>query len=60
MLRNRLLELGAAQGFNEQQVREAVQARTGMDLDALEAAELAPLVKAAANKLDRMQKAKDA
>ena len=60
MLRNRLLELGAAQGFNEQQVREAVQARTGMDLEALEAAELAPLVKAAANKLNRMQQAKDA
>ena len=60
MLRNRLLELGAAQGYNEQQVRKAVQARTGMDLEALEAAELAPLVKAAANKLNRMQQAKDA
>ena len=55
MLRRRLLELGAAQGFNEQQVQEAVKARTGMDLDALEAAELAPLVKAAANKLNKMR-----
>ena len=60
MLRKRLLELGAAQGFNEKQVREAVTARTGRDLDALEPADLAPLVKAAANKLNRMQQAKDA
>ena len=58
MLRKRLLELGAAQGFNEQQVQEAVTARTGMDMGALEAAELAPLVKAAANKLNRMGQTK--
>ena len=58
MLRKRLLELGAAQGFNEQQVQEAVTARTGRDLDALEAAELALLVKAAANKLNRMRETK--
>ena len=57
MLRKRLLELGAAQGFNEQQVQEPVTARTGTDMDALNAAELAPLVKAAANKLNKMRQA---
>ena len=57
MLRKRLLELGSAQGFNEQQVQEAVTARTGTDMDALNAAELAPLVKAAANKLNKMRQA---
>ena len=59
MLRKRLLELGSAQGFNEKQVREAVMARTDTDLDELAAAELAPLVKAAANKLNQMRKAAD-
>ncbi len=58
MLRKRLMELGTAQGFNEEQVREAVSARTGRDLDRLTAADLAPLVKAAANKLNQMQQAK--
>ena len=58
MLRKRLVELGAAQGFNEKQVQEAVSARSGRDLDQLAAAELAPLVKAAANKLNRMRQAK--
>ena len=58
MLRKRLLELGSAQGFDEKQVQEAVTARTGMDMDSLEAAELAPLVKAAANKLNRMRQTK--
>ena len=55
MLRKRLMELGTAQGFNEEQIREAVSARTGRDLDKLTAAELAPLVKAAANKLNQMR-----
>ena len=55
MLRKRLMELGTAQGFNEEQVREAVSARTGRDLDKLTAEELAPLVKAAANKLNQMR-----
>ena len=59
MLRKRLLDLGAAQGFSVDQVREAVKARTGRDLDALEAAELAPLVKAAANKLSSMRQGKE-
>ena len=59
MLRKRLIELGAAQGFNEEQVREAVTARTGRDLDALEASELASLVKAAANKLSSLRQEKE-
>ena len=59
MLRKRLVELGAAQGFSEEQVREAVKARTRRDLDALEAAELAPLVKAAANKLNSLRQGKE-
>ena len=42
MLRERLMELGTAQGFDEKQVREAVSARTGRDLDQLAAADLAP------------------
>ncbi len=59
MLRQRVLELGTAQGFNENQVREAVSARTGKDLDKLTAAELAPLVKAAANKLNQIRQARE-
>ena len=55
MLRKRLMGLGTAQGFNEKQVREAVSARTGRDLDKLTAGELAPLVKAAASKLNQMR-----
>ncbi len=58
MLRERLLELGTAQGFDEKQVQEAVSARTGRELDQLAAAELAPLVKAAANKLNTMRQAR--
>ncbi len=58
MLRKRLMELGTAQGFDEKQVQEAVAARTGRDLDQLGAAELAPLVKAAANKLNKMRQTK--
>ncbi len=59
MLRERIIELGAAQGFNEEQVREAVTARTGRDMDELAAADLAPLVKAAVNKLNQMRQNKD-
>ncbi len=55
LLRKRLMELGTAQGFNEEQVREAVSARTGRDLDKLTAEDLAPLVKAAASKLNQMR-----
>jgi len=45
------VELGAAQGFDEAQVRAAVQRRTGRALDALPAAELTTLVDAADRKL---------
>ena len=58
MLRERLVELGVAQGFDEKQVQEAVAARTGRGLDQLAAAELASLVKAAANKLNKMRQTK--
>ena len=34
-LRKRLVELGVAQGFDEEQVRAAVVDRTGQDLDDL-------------------------
>ena len=58
MLRERLMELGTAQGFDEKQVQEAVEARTGRNLDQLTAAELAPLVKAAANKLNKIRQSR--
>ena len=58
MLRKRLMELGTAQGFDEKQVQEAVEARTGRNLDQLTAAELAPLVKAAANKLNKIRQSR--
>ena len=54
-LRTRLVELGAAQGFDETQVRAAVQRRTGRALDALPAAELTTLVDAADWKLQQAQ-----
>ena len=54
-LRTRLVELGAAQGFDETQVRAAVQRRTGRALDALPAAELTTLVDAADRKLRETQ-----
>ena len=54
-LRTRLVELGAAQGFDETQVRAAVQRRTGRALDALPAAELTTLVDAADRKLQQAQ-----
>ena len=50
-LRKQLVELAAEQGFDEAQVRAAVQRQTGKDLDDLTAAELDPLVEAAAAKV---------
>ena len=52
-LRARLVELGVAQGFDEAQVRAAVQRRTGRDLDDLPASELTTLVEAADRKLQQ-------
>ncbi len=59
-LRKRLMELAVAQGFNEAQVRAAVQRQTGKNLDDLTVAELGPLVEAAANKLREMKQAQAA
>ena len=56
-LRKRLIEIAAEQGLDEDQVRTAVVDRTGKSLDDLTAAELGPLVEAAANKLREMQQA---
>ncbi len=60
MLRRRLFEIAAEQGLDEDQVRSAVVDRTGMSIDDLTAAELGPLVEAAANKLRQMQQAQAA
>ena len=50
-LRATLVRLGVMQGFDEAQVRAAVRAKTGRDLDEVTAAELTPLVEGAAEKL---------
>ena len=55
MLRRRLFEIAAEQGFDEDGVRTAVVDRTGKGVDELTADELAPLVKAADNKLREMR-----
>ena len=60
MLRRRLIEIAAEQGLDEDQVRTAVVDRTGKSIDDLDAAELGPLVEAAANKLRQMQQAQAA
>ncbi len=54
-LRKRLFEITTEQGLDEDQVRSAVVDRTGKSIDDLTAAELGPLVEAAANKLRQMQ-----
>ncbi len=54
-LRKRLFEIAAEQGLNEDQVRSAVVDRAGKSIDDLTAAELGPLVEAAANKLRQMK-----
>ena len=57
MLRRRIFEIASEQGFDEDGVRAAVVERTGKGVDELTAEELAPLVKAADNKLRQMQQA---
>ena len=59
-LRRRLFEIAFEQGLDEDQVRSAVVDRTGKSIDDLTAAELGPLVEAAANKLQQMQQAQAA
>ena len=56
-LRNRLFELAAEQGFDEDGVRTAVEDKLGKSIDDLTAAELAPLVDGAANKVRQMKRA---
>ncbi len=50
-LRATLVRLGIMQGFDEAQVRAAVRAKTGRDLEEVTAAELTPLIEGAADKL---------
>ena len=59
-LRKRLMELAAEQGFDEAQVRAAVQRQTGKGLDDLTADEIGPLVEAAAAKVREMKQAQAA
>ena len=59
-LRKRLIEIAVEQGFDEDGARTAVANRTGKGLDDLTAAELAPLVEAAAKKLQETQQAQAA
>ena len=54
-LRKRLMELAGEQGFDEAQVRAAVQRQTGKDLDDLTTDEIETLVEAAADKLRERQ-----
>ena len=55
MLRNRIFEIAREQGIDEDRARAAVLEKTGRSIDDLTAAELGPLVKAAANKLRQMK-----
>ena len=59
-LRTGLINLGAEQGFGEEQVREATKSRTGKELEELTVDELEPLVKSAARKLKERQQEKAA
>ncbi len=54
--RTQLIELSAQRGFSEEQVRDAVQRKTGRDLDELDVAELTPLIASAADKLQQRQR----
>ena len=54
-LRGQLIALSLEQGFTEEQVRAAVQTKTGRSLDELGPDELNPLIASAADKLERMQ-----
>ena len=56
-LRAQLIELSTQQGFTGEQVRTAVQAKTGRALDDLGPSELNPLIASAADKLERRKQA---
>ena len=59
-LRKRLIEIAVEQGLDAEQVGTAVVNRTGKSIDDLTAAELGPLVQAAAAKLRQIQQAQAA
>ena len=59
-LRKRLFKIASEQGIGDDKVREAVTERTGKSIDDLTAAELDPLVQAAANKLRENKQAQAA
>ena len=52
-LRRALVDLGAAQGYDEVQMRAAVRAKTGKGIDDLPASELVRLVEGAARKIQQ-------
>ena len=59
-LRKRLMELCVKQGFDERQVKTAIQRQTGKDIDDLTVDEIGALIEAAANKLNQMRQAQAA
>ena len=59
-LRTRLIALSVEQGFDEEQTRAAVRAKTGRELDALPASALSSLVEGAQEKLRRMRESRAA
>ena len=59
ILRKRLFEIAAEQGFDENGVRNAVVDRMGKSVEDLTASELEPLVEAAGNKLRQMREAQN-
>ena len=52
-LRRTLVDLGVAQGYDEAQMRAAVRAKTGKELNELPASELTKLVEGAARKVQQ-------
>ena len=52
-LRQTILELGATQGFDEKQVRDAVKRKMGRDMDQLSAEDLTGLLEAAVSKMQQ-------
>ena len=55
-LRTALINLGAEQGFDVEQVKTAVKERTGKELEQLTVDEMEPLVESAARKLKEKEK----
>ncbi len=57
VLRKKLIDLGAEQGFDKELVRSMVKERAGKDMDDLTKAELTPLVESAERKLRERRRA---